>query len=124
MLIIYNKLHRIFNRLLLLILATCICADPNIDLESVGEINVNGVSVNITAGAYTPNATPPAPSPPHIFVIVIDDVGYKDFGFQGAIIPTPYSDELSSLPGMCISYARAHVPNLCKCVTIYRCLNR
>jgi arylsulfatase A-like enzyme len=48
--------------------------------------------------ASTPRSTtaPPAPSRPHILMIVADDLGWGDVGFHGSEIATPHLDALAA----------------------------
>ena len=48
-----------------------------------------------------------APKPPNILVIVADDLGYADVGFQGCKdIPTPHLDALAKRSVRCTSGTR------------------
>jgi arylsulfatase A-like enzyme len=50
------------------------------------------------------SATPPRDERPNVLLIVVDDLGYNDVGFQGGRdIPTPHLDRLAASGVRCTS---------------------
>lgn len=55
------------------------------------------IAISSLSFAVATTTTPKGVSnkPPHVLLVVLDDLGYSDVSFHGGLIPTPFMDELS-----------------------------